>query len=382
MTWRCAWVTYAIAHVGKSLLWTASDLLTLFLLVSVYAVDPIIAGSVFLAGLAANALADLAVGVWLERHPRHAATLAGSALVLAAASFPATVLSAPRGPWALLAAALAFRIAYAGCDVPHNALLSSLGSDPKRATWLARTRTIGTALASAIAILGASGGVAIAATPLLYAIALAALAIGSAMVPLLIAFPLLPERRTSAAGIGVPLPFLAASMIGIVALGGLAKAMMHLPDLHAAFDMTTLLALLIAGRTLSALIPVRIGATRRGFAILAGIYGAAAIVAAGFVWSAAPVMLLLLGFMLGATNLINWALLPALASGARGYGVFTMMSKVALGATGLALAGGLGRVPTFSSDALASFAATMAIACIVAGLLVQLCLTRPTPRAL
>lgn len=374
--WRRAWIAYAVAHFGKSLLWTASDLLTLYLLVSVYAVDPIVAGALFLAGLAANAGADLGVGIWLEKRPHHAVGLAATALVLAAVSFPATVLLAPHGPWLLLAATLAFRVSYAGCDVPHNALLTRLGSDPARATWLARWRTIGTALASLAAAWVANSDV-VAIAPLLCGIAVAALVVGSAMVPLLVAFPLDPRPRGPGTAAGLPLPFLAASIIGIVALGALAKAVLHLPTQATG---TSVLMLLIAGRTLSAIIPIRIGSPRRGLILLAAAYGAAAALAAGFAFGAAPGMLVLLGLSLGATNLVGWALLPAMADGPRGYGLYTMASKLALGAAGLALAGGLGRSPAFSPAGFAGFAWVVAAACIVAALLAGLRLTSSAVR--
>ncbi len=371
-------IAYAVAHFGKSLLWTASDLLTLYLLVSVYAVDPIVAGALFLAGLAANAGADLGVGIWLEKRPHHAMPLAAAALVLAAFSFPATVLLAPHGPWWLLAATLAFRVSYAGCDVPHNALLTRLGSEPARATWLARWRTIGTALASLAAAWVASSD-AVAIAPLLCGIAVAALVVGSAMVPLLAAFPLDASPYRSGTAVGLPLPFLAASIIGIVALGALAKAVLHLPT---AASGTSVLMLLIAGRTLSAVLPIRIGLPHRGLMLLAAAYGAAAAVAAGFALGAAPgmLMLVLLGLSLGATNLVGWALLPAMADGPRGYGLYTMASKLALGAAGLALAGGLGRSPAFSPAGFAGFAWGVAAACIVAALLAGLRLTSSAVR--
>lgn len=378
MSWRRTWAMYGIAHVGKSLLWTASDLLTLYLLVSVYRVNPIVAGALFLAGLAANALADLGVGIWLERHPHHAARVAGVALVLAAASFPATVLLAPYGLAVLLGATVVFRVTYAGCDVPHNALMTQLGDTPARAAWLSRVRTVGTALASISAASGVSGSGRVATAHLLWGIAGAALLIGSTMLPLLSAFPSASKNRQRGAvrWIGLPLRFLAANVIGIVALGALAKALLHMPAglpygmaLTAGKD-TTILVLLIVGRSAAALIPIRLGSSpRHGLALLAAAYLAAGIVAAGFAWSAAPAMLVLLGLAMGTTNLIGWALLPALAQGPRGFGVYTMASKLALGAAGLALAGGLGRVPTFTPDAFAGFAVLAGLACAAAALL-------------
>ncbi|WP_156457963.1 hypothetical protein [Sphingomonas sp. Leaf412] len=368
--------------MGKSLLWTASDLLTLYLLVSVYSVDPIVAGALFLAGLAANAVADLAVGIWLGRRPHHAARLAGIGLAVAAASFPATVLLAPHGPVALLGATLAFRIAYAGCDVPHNALMTRLGGIPARAAWLARVRTIGTALAALFAAWGVGGSARIATAPMLWAIAGAALLIGSTMLPLLSRFPPVPDDRRPRPGrsIGLPPTFLAANVIGIVALGALAKAVLHLPAVapHAANDGVSILALLIVGRSAAALIPIRLGsAPRHGLILQSAAFVAGGSVAAGFAWSTAPAMLVALGVVMGVTNLIGWALLPALAQGPRGYGVYTMASKLALGAAGLALAGGLGHVPVFAPDVFARFAAAIALACLVAALLVARRLTSP-----
>ena len=51
MTWCRVWAAYIAAHVGKSLLWTGSDLLPLYLFVSVYALDPMTAGGLLLPGL-------------------------------------------------------------------------------------------------------------------------------------------------------------------------------------------------------------------------------------------------------------------------------------------------------------------------------------------
>ena len=91
--------------------------------------------------------------------------------MIAALAFPATVLLAPLGFGALLVATVVFRIAYAGCDVPHNALLSRLGDTAGRAFALSRGRTIGTALASLVAAIVAGRQLA---TPLLWSIAGAA----------------------------------------------------------------------------------------------------------------------------------------------------------------------------------------------------------------
>ncbi|HET9510969.1 MAG TPA: hypothetical protein VFO80_07420, partial [Sphingomonas sp.] len=255
-----------------------------------------------------------------------------------------------------------------------------------RATWLARGRTIGTALASLLAAWGASGTDGLATAPLLWGVAGAAFLIGSAMVPLLAAFPLAESPRRDAAGAEarrwLPWRFLAANVVGIVALGALAKAVLHLPHgIAAPASGTTILTLLILGRTASAFVPLRLSSPARGLAILALVYGAAAGVAALFAWQAEGVMLLLLGVALGLSNLVGWALLPALADGPRGYGLYTMASKLALGVAGLALAGGLGRVPTFAVGVFPMFVDTVVIACLVAAALAWPRLTPARARA-
>ncbi len=140
VTWRRACATYGAAHFGKSLLWTGSDLLPLYLLVTVYRVDPMTAGLVFLIGLAVNALADFGIDSWLARHSPARRDTGGRIAGGVRASFPATVLLAPYGPWPLLAATLTFRMAYAGCDVPHKRIAQPARRHHARATSLARCR--------------------------------------------------------------------------------------------------------------------------------------------------------------------------------------------------------------------------------------------------
>ncbi|MBD8548995.1 hypothetical protein [Sphingomonas sp. CFBP 8760] len=372
-------MAYCVAHTGKSLLWAASDLLTLYLLVSRYGMAPAIAGALFLTGLAASALADFAIGAWLARRPGDAARIAAVGLCVASLVFPLTIVSAPLGPGAVLAAALVFRISYAGCDVPHNALMGRLGGDPAHATALSRGRTLGTGIASfvAAACLGGIGGVGI--TPLLWGIGAAATLLGMAMVPLLITFPL----ATRGARIGrspsgaLPWAFLLASVVGIVALGSLGKAMLHLSGVATPAAGATTLGALIAGRTASALFPVRIGSTRQGLSLLAVTFCVSAAVPILFLddgyRAVAP---LVLGLAMGLSNLIGWALLSLLARDARDYGFYTMASKLALGAAGLALAGGLGGGAVFTPGGFPAFAGGIWAACVVAALLCLTCRPR------
>lgn len=371
-------MAYCVAHTGKSLLWAASDLLTLYILVSRYSVTPVLAGGLFLTGLTASALADLGVGLWLGRRPGDAVRMASVGLVLAGMTFPLTMLSAPLGPIAMLAATLLFRVGYAGCDVPHNALMSRLAGDPARATFLSRGRTIGTGLASVVAVGWVDGTGGIPVTPLLWTIGATATLLGLVMVPLLRAFPMIAENGGTGAWLpaGLPWRFLIASLIGIVALGALGKAMLHLSG-TAPGDGTALLTALILARTASAFVPLRISSTSRGLLLLAMTFAVSATIPVLFLdinlRSVAP---LALGLAMGLSNLIGWTLLSMLAQGARDYGLYTMASKLALGVAGLALAGGLGGSPVFTTASFPLFAVGVASACGIAALLCLTCRRR------
>ncbi len=377
MTWRRVWVAYCIAHSGKSLLWAASDLLTLYILVNRYGVTPVIAGALFLAGLAVSAVADLSVGAWLDRRPGDATRMAVAGLVVAGLTFPLTMLSAPLGSGAVLVATLLFRVAYAGCDVPHNALMGRLADDPARATSLSRGRTLGTGIAS-VAAAGSLGDSGIGIVPMLWGIGAGATVLGLAMVPLLVISPLAGGgSRSEVASFRLPWTFLFASVTGIVALSALGKAMLHLSDMPAPTEGVSMLMMLIVGRTASACVPLPITSARQGLTLLAATYAVSTVAPLLFIGTdfrpAAP---LLLGLAMGLSNLIGWALLALVARDARDYGLYTMSSKLALGAAGLALAGGLGRRPAFTATGFSLFAFGIASACAVAALMCLTCRPR------
>lgn len=363
------YAAYCTAHVGKSLLWAASDLLTLYVLVTFYGMTPFVAGAIFLAALIANALADLGVGTWLDRRPHHGPALATAALLVSAASFPATMLLAPYGAGAVLAAMLVFRIAYSGYDVPHNALMTQLAPTLAGSAWLSRGRTVGTGLAGFAIALGARGVLDRQSVPLvLWLIAGVACVIGMALIPVLRKHAIEQRPLVASHRFGLPLAFLAASVLAVVALGTLAKAVLHVRTGLAPIATGDTLLLLTAGRMASALLPLRIVNARRGLLLLVLAYLLAGVIAALIAWHAGTLALLLLGLAVGGTNLIGWALLPSFASGARGYGIYTMASKLGLGMTGLVLAVGLGAAPVFAPGAFSPFAMMVATACVAAAI--------------
>lgn len=378
MTWRQVWVAYCVAHTGKSLLWAASDLLTLYVLVNRYGVTPAIAGALFLAGLAVSAVADLGVGAWLGHRPGDATRMAVAGLGVAGFTFPLTMLSAPLGCGAVLAATLLFRVAYAGCDVPHNALMGRLADDPARATSLSRGRTLGTGIASIAAASSLSGSGGIGIVPMLWGIGAGATVLGLAMVPLLMMCPIAGRgSQSEVVTYRLPLTFLFASVTGIVALGALGKAMLHLSDMPAPTQGVSMLMMLIVGRTASACVPLPITSARQGLTLLAVVYAVSAVAPLLFIGTDfRSVVPFLLGLAMGLSNLIGWALLAMLTHDTRDYGLYTMTSKLALGAAGLALAGGLGRSPVFTATGFAFFAIAIAAACAAAALLCLTCRRR------
>ncbi|MEK9213282.1 hypothetical protein [Sphingomonas sp. 2378] len=371
MSPRAAHGAYYAAHVAKSLLWTAGDLVTIYALVSLYGVDPALAGWLFLIGLVASAGADLMVGVRLDRRPGGTPRLAAGGLLLAALAFPLTIVAAPFGWTALLAATLAFRLGYAAYDVPHNALLSRLAADLPAATRLSRGRTLGTGAAAIIVGAGLHWLNNRATIPwLLGGLALAALLGGAALLPLLTRLSGTPRRMEAAASPNLPWRFLAGSVAGMVALAAIGKGVMHLPPTRDNPSAGTILILLTAGRTVTALLPFGMQDARRGLRLLAGLYAAAALVGP-LVAIGGATLPFLLGVMLGATNLVGWALLPRLVTGAGGYARYTMASKLALGGAGLWMTAVLGGQSSFTPAALTILVGGAAAGCLVAAWLLM-----------
>lgn len=369
---RAAHGAYYAAHVAKSLLWTAGDLVTIYALVSLYGLDPVLAGWLFLIGLMASAGADLMVGTWLDRRPGGTPRLASGGILLAALAFPLTIMAAPFGPGALLVATLVFRVGYAAYDVPHNALLSRLAADLPMATRLSRGRTLGTAAAATIVGAGLHWLGDRATLPwLLGGLALAALLGGAALLPLLTRLSAASTPIDAGASPRLPWRFLAGSIAGMVALAAIGKGAMHLPAMRGSPDAGTILILLTAGRTITALVPFEIPDARRGLALLAGLYAASALAGPMLMAIGGATLPFLLGVMLGATNLVGWALLPRLATGAGGYARYTMVSKLALGGAGLSMTAILGGHGSFTPVALTILVCGAAAGCLIAAWLLM-----------
>ena len=361
---------YLFSHVGKSLLWAAADVLTLWVLVILFLVNPAIAGLAFFVGLVANAAADGLVGIWIDRYPSHTRSLAAIGFCAASGIFPMTMLAANWGTGPLLAATLAFRMAYAAYDVPHNAQMSRLAPTPPATLLLSRGRTIGTGIAGLLVALVVREWITVPETvgPVVWILAIAAAVGCTCLLPLLPADGACAPSGDPMPKLGTSLAFLLASMIGIIALGAIAKAMLHLPP-PMRQDTGDVLMLLMAGRMASALVPFRFTDARRGLTLLGLVYVLAAmlVIVIGFRridWLG----IVGLGLALGTTNLLGWALLPLLAKGPRDYGLYTMVSKLALGLSGFVMTLALGHRIVFEQTGLAALCIAAAAASTIGAL--------------
>ncbi|MFV3126673.1 MFS transporter [Niveispirillum sp. KHB5.9] len=356
---------YALAHLGKSLLWTLADVLTILMLIRHGGMNPVTAGLVFLTGLVWNALADPLVGSWMDRRLRRGASLvpAMAAAAPGACLFFLAGLLVPSGtsvPLVILAGML-FRTCFSLYDVPHNAMMTRLAGTPRAQADLAGLRTIAHGLASIVAGLAVVPLADAGTSPLLVQLILAAVAVVALLcmgpcLRLVVQLENLPETPVPAAG-DVPRPPDAPGLAGLclvtvagaLGLGLVGKAVPHL-DWSGAGMASLAMPLLMAGRFLAAWcarpLVDRLGTTRA----LAASYLLAApaclglpLLTGGGVLS--PVGLVVLGICLTVPTILSWVELAQVVRAAReGFwrahsmvGLFTMVSKLATGAAGLLL---------------------------------------------
>ncbi len=355
---------YALAHLGKSLLWTLADVLTILVLIRHASMSPVTAGAVFLAGLVWNAVADPLVGGWMDRRLRRGASLVPAMAVAApgACLFFLAGLLVPPGtsvPVVILAGML-FRTCFSLYDVPHNAMMTRLAETPRAQAELAGLRTIAHGLASVAAGLAAAPFADATTSWLLTQLVL----ILTALVALVCMVPCLGLVRvveklpaTSApAGSGSAMPgapglagLCLVTVIGAVGLGLVGKAVPHLQ--WSGTGMAALaMPLLMAGRFAAAwcarpLID-RLGTTRAlAFSYLLAApacLGLPLLAGGGGAW---PLGLILLGVCLTVPTILSWVELAQVVRAAHeGWwrahamvGLFTMVSKLAAGFGGLLL---------------------------------------------
>ncbi len=141
--------SYLLAHGGKTLFWTASDLYFVFYLNQVCGIAPALTGLVVGTSILFAAIADVFTGNLLRsiiRTPQQAGRLQliggiGSSLMLILFALTAFIDTSWRIPSAVGVLAL-LRLSYALIDVPQNALLSFAPWSKRELTALVTGRNI------------------------------------------------------------------------------------------------------------------------------------------------------------------------------------------------------------------------------------------------
>ena len=361
-------VAYGLSHLGKSLLWTGSDALTLFLLVRYIGMAPVTAGGLFMTLLLWNALCDVVVGRWLDHrgakgHP--ILPVLAVAVPIACLAFPLSLIGPGGAVW-VLGCGLVFRTAFAMFDVPHNALIARLADTPSNGVRLAQVRSLASGVAAIL--IGLLAIPMLAATPptkpVLGMILLGLAAVsGGLMLPYLglaVRFDLISPVASPTGSRLWPPPtttgaltaLFVASAIGMVAIGAISKVVPHL-DLSSSRWAGAALLILMIGRVsavaVAGLLVARLGAQG---ALVTAYAGTAAFILA-LPWAlaagggAALIWIWLIGAAIGMIAVVSWIQLPALARAEPNqavlFGLFTMTSKIALGGSGLLFVVAFGR---------------------------------------
>ncbi|MET0365728.1 MAG: MFS transporter [Sphingobium sp.] len=395
-------IAFCMAHCGKSLMWTATDALSLYIVIKIVEIPPVMAGVLFIRSSLWNAVMDGAWGYCLGRRPglqRSLPHVSAGAIVVAGMAF-AILPVLPPGSTAMAAVALlVFRTSFSLLDVPHNAVAAALVPAYGHlgiARWrslLGAAMTIAIGLA-ALPLIAAEGGATTTARLIFCALAILAMAL-LAPLPWLV--------RIAAPGMGATPPgsdgpvqagapsgslilFCLVQMIGFAALAAMGKTMLHAATLPPIIAQYSLLLLSV----------VRLGAISFWMPVAARL-GSPTALACAYMLSAAAILALpvtiplgmastililcLLGTATGGMALLVWASVSELVAGeggnggakaARGYGLFTATSKIGLGISGLMTGAWIGWVGTGVSGgslwSLAAFAASICCLCAVLGL--------------
>ncbi len=365
---------YGLSTLGKSLPWASAEAFSLYFLTDVANVSALRAGTFVFLFFLWNAFCDPVVG-WLLDHRARGALLsrrhyvAGTLLFSCLFVLSFTYIASAVSSLLLLASGLAFRTAYAVVDVPHNALLSRLGDTSKPRLGLSAARQIAGLTATFAVTFAArpllqAGGPVPAAGYVLYAAGIATLGalLFLGFFPQVDAAP--PPHHAAAAEPGDAAPrgaLLAAilaivltAMTGSLVAGAFSKDVVYIAKYvfnDAGWTLDALTALMI-GRFLAVplwwLAPLRIGlpaSVALSWLLIAG---------AGATLSWLPPDkrlfeggLLIIGIGLGGINALAWAIIPQLthrlsqqragATDTRVFGLFTAMTKIASGLSGLIL---------------------------------------------
>lgn len=351
---------FSVTHLAKNLLWAGEDAFAFYVLVMVLKLDPVLAGGLFLAGAAWNAVLDFVWGAVLAQRPELARRLP----VIAAVAVPVACLSFALLPFAgvghaglAFALMLVFRTSFALFDVPHNGLsmplvlhYGHLRTMRLRSLAAGGGALVVAALALPLMLAGWSGLPA-----MLFVFLAGAGLIGLAPLPGMLAR--LWQTRTEQPGVelsGVArvaacvLPFCLAQMLGAGALGAIGKGLLHL---KVTTQWVLASAPLAIGLARIAVIPAWNALARR-WGVMQGLAAAyscigVVILLLPLAVDAGPVGGLLafslFGALVGGIALLAWSAFSQIIAhepAIRGtgdtslaYGLFTATSKVGLGAS-------------------------------------------------
>ncbi|WP_395335434.1 MFS transporter [Novosphingobium sp. BL-8H] len=228
------------SHLAKNLLWSGEDAFAFYILVVVLRLDPVLAGGLFLAGSAWNAVVDFAWGAVLAHRPqlgRWLPIVTGIAVPVACVSFALLPISGSVG--VAMALILVFRTSFALFDVPHNALNMPLAERYGHLT-LMRLRSIAAA-AGALVVAALALPLMLVTAPWLPTALFAGMAVvafvGLLPIPWMLArfwrgaspsFHVRPQFADIARVALCVLPFCLAQMLGAGALGAIGKGLLHL----------------------------------------------------------------------------------------------------------------------------------------------------------
>lgn len=238
---KAALRVFMASHLAKNLLWSGEDAFAFYVLVVVLRLDPVLAGGLFLAGSAWNAVVDFAWGAALAHRPalgRWLPAIAGIAVPVACISFALLPLVGAGSVGAAMALILAFRTSFALFDVPHNALSMPLAQHYGHLR-LMRLRSIAAA-AGALVVAALALPLMLLSTPGLPALLFVGMAVaalpGLLPIPWMLAriwrgaaTPAVGPRLADIARVALcVLPFCLAQMLGAGALGAVGKGLLHL----------------------------------------------------------------------------------------------------------------------------------------------------------